>query len=168
MPSPQPIYAEAFGRFTIRGEREISRQRPINVTLLLAAMMILCMLMVWPTLNMGLWLDELCSLNDVMYPDVQTVIAKMWGRMDDLHPPLYFVPLFACVKLLGVNDMAVRTAPLIFGLALIPATYWLGKTVHSRFVGLLAAFFATISPFANYYDVQSRGYGMQPFLRRFP
>lgn len=25
MPSPQPIYAEAVGRFTIRGEREISR-----------------------------------------------------------------------------------------------------------------------------------------------
>ncbi|MBI2812423.1 MAG: glycosyltransferase family 39 protein [Candidatus Melainabacteria bacterium] len=139
-------------------------QRPINVTLLLAAMMVLCMVMLWPTLHMGLWLDELCSLNDVMYPDVQTVIAKMWGRMDDLHPPLYFVPLFACVKLFGVNDLAVRTAPLIFGLLLIPATYWLGKTVHSRFVGLLAAFFATISPFANYYDCQSRGYGMAAFL----
>ncbi len=139
-------------------------QRPINVTLLLAAMMILCMVMLWPTLNMGLWLDELCSLNDVLYPDVQTVVAKMWGRMDDLHPPLYFVPLFACVKLLGVSDMSVRTAPLIFGLLLIPVTYWLGKTVHSRFVGLIAAFFATVSPFANYYDCQSRGYGMAALL----
>ncbi len=139
-------------------------QRPINVTLLLAAMMILCMVMLWPTLNMGLWLDELCSLNDVLYPDVQTVVAKMWGRMDDLHPPLYFIPLFACVKLFGVNDLAVRTAPLIFGLLLIPATYWLGKTVHSRFVGLLAACFATVSPFANYYDCQSRGYGMAALL----
>lgn len=139
-------------------------QRPINVTLLLAAMMILCMVMLWPTLNMGLWLDELCSLNDVLYPDVQTVVAKMWGRMDDLHPPLYFVPLFACVKLLGVSDLSVRTAPLIFGLLLIPVTYWLGKTVHSRFVGLIAAFFATVSPFANYYDCQSRGYGMAALL----
>lgn len=139
-------------------------QRPINVTLLLAAMMILCMVMLWPTLNMGLWLDELCSLNDVLYPDVQTVVAKMWGRTDDLHPPLYFVPLFACVKLLGVSDLSVRTTPVIFGLLLIPVTYWLGKTVHSRFVGLIAAFFATVSPFANYYDCQSRGYGMAALL----
>jgi len=149
---------------TATGEREIIVQRRINVTLLLAAMMVLCMVMLWPTLNMGLWLDELCSLNDVMYPDVQTVVAKMWGRMDDLHPPLYFVPLFACVKLLGVSDLSVRTAPLIFGLLLIPVTYWLGKTVHSRFVGLIAAYFATVSPFANYYDCQSRGYGMAALL----
>jgi len=127
-------------------------------------MMALCAVMAWPTLNMGLWLDELCSLNDVMYPDVQTVVANMWGRMDDLHPPLYYVPLFAFVKLFGVSDLVVRTPPLIFGLLLIPAMYWLGKTVHSRFVGLLAAFFAAISPFANYYDCQSRGYGLAALL----
>ncbi len=167
MPSPQPIYAEPLGELLSEVSVKALVQRPINVTLLLAAMMVLCLLMLWPTLNMGLWLDELCSLNDVMYPDLQTVIAKMWGRMDDLHPPLYFVPLFVCVKLFGVNDLAVRTAPLIFGLLLIPATYWLGKTVHSRFVGLLAAFFATVSPFANYYDCQSRGYGMAAFLTAF-
>lgn len=139
-------------------------QRPINVGLLLAAMMLLAFVMLWPTLHMGLWLDELCSVNDVAYSNVQAVIANMWGRMDDLHPPLSYIPLFACIKLFGLSDLVVRTPPVIFGLLLIPTVYWLGKLAHSRWVGLLAAFFATVSPFANYYDCQSRGYSMAAWL----
>jgi hypothetical protein len=139
-------------------------QRPVNIALLLSGMIVLALIMLWPTLNMGLWLDELCSVNDVAYPDVQTVIAKMWGRMDDLHPPLSYVPLFAAIRLFGLTDLVVRTPPLVCGILLIPVVYWLGKTVHSRMVGLIAAFFATVSPFANYYDCQSRGYSLAALL----
>lgn len=139
---------------------EIITQRQVKAGPLLAAMVLLALLMTWPTLNMGLWLDELCSVNDVAYSSASDVIVHMWGRMDDLHPPLSYIPLFACIKLFGLSDLVVRTPPLIFGLLMIPTVYWLGKITHSSRVGLIAAYFATVSPFANYFDCQSRGYSM--------
>jgi hypothetical protein len=131
---------------------------------LLVGFIVLALVLCWPILNMGIWGDELCSLNDVSLPDVTTVIAKMYGRMDDLHPPLSYVLLFFATKSLGTGEFAMRTPPLLCGLILIALMYCLGKTVHSRQAGLLAAFFAAVSPFADYFACQSRGYALATLL----
>lgn len=131
---------------------------------LLGLFVLLALLLSWPILNMGVWQDELCSLYDVNLPDLPTVIAKMYGRMDDLHPPLSYVPLYFAVKYFGQGEFVLRSSALACGILLIPALYWLGHTVKGRAVGLLAAFFAAVSPFASYFGCQARGYALATLL----
>src|ERR1700722_11769107 len=126
----------------------VSQQKAVVLILvfLVALMLVLCL----PTLKMGLWEDELIQIDSASQPSLLAVWQNMYGRQTDSHPPLSYILLYPVLQTFGVNDIAVRMPSLICGLLLIPAMYWLGRTVHSHRVGLLAAFFAAVSPFENY------------------
>lgn len=136
---------------------EKSSIRPL---LIVALLMVVGFALAYPGLFTGIWVDECYSINSATAPDLVTMIKHMYGRLDDLHPPLSYVMLYAFMHAFGTSDVLIRIPPLICGLLLIPAVYWLGVTAHSRTVGLLAAWFAAVSPFATYYACQSRGYAM--------
>jgi hypothetical protein len=117
-----------------------------------------------PTMRTGLWEDELIQINSTAQPTLLAVWQNMYGRMTDLHPPLSYILLYPFLQIFGVNDIAVRLPFLLCGLLLVPAMYWLGRTAHSHNVGLLAAFFAAVSPFENYFACQSRSYSLSTLL----
>jgi 4-amino-4-deoxy-L-arabinose transferase-like glycosyltransferase len=146
------------------GSSESFFDRQRNVILLLAAIVLLALILEIPTLNMGRWLDECLNVASASQPDLPALIRTMYGRMEDQHPPLSYILLFFFMRVFGSGDIAIRTPSLICGLLLIPATYWLGSTVHSKAAGLLAALFVAISPIANYLLCQSRPYALATLI----
>ena len=138
--------------------------RPSKVNFWLLAIVVLAVLLRLPTLNMGLWFDELASIHEVQVPDLATLISSQYGCTTDLHPPLFLMLLFPIVHFGGTSEIVVRMPSFISGVLLVPAVYWLGKTIHSSSAGLLAAFFAAISPFANYLSCQTRSYSLAMVL----
>ena len=61
-------------------------------------------------------------------------------------------------KILGITDFAARIVSVILGTLVIPAVYYLGKTLFNRFVGLTAAVLATVSVYSVYWSRISRNY----------
>lgn len=139
-------------------------RRPLNIGLCVAGLTLLALILRLPTLFMGIWLDEYLTINSSTAPDFFSLIRTMYGRLDDLHPPLHNIFVWITIQLFGNGDVVVRMPTLIFGLLEIPAMYWLGKTIHSRAAGLIAAFIAVISPFANFFSCQCRGYMLATLL----
>lgn len=122
--------------------------------------MAVALIVLYPTLRMGVWLDECLSINSSTGDNFITVITNGFGRQDDYHPPLFYVILNTWIKLFGNGDVSVKIPSVIFGLLTIPASYWLGKVCHSGRVGLLAALFCAISPLAQLLSGQCRGYAL--------
>jgi hypothetical protein len=132
--------------------------------LILAGLTVVALLLAWPTLHTGIWLDEYLSINSSTAPDLLTLVKNSFGRQDDYHPPLAYILLYFSRQFFGGSDIAVKVPSLICGLTTIAALYWFGKTAHSARVGLMAAFFFTISPFANFFSCQCRGYALSLLL----
>ena len=70
----------------------------------------------------------------------------------------------AVYLLFGNHPWLLRLPALVAGLAIIPATYFLGAALHGRATGLLAAGFATLSAPLIDYSVNARGYTMMTFF----
>ncbi|MCC7531918.1 MAG: glycosyltransferase family 39 protein [Candidatus Melainabacteria bacterium] len=132
--------------------------------LVLAGLASVALLLAWPTLHCGVWLDEILSLHSATAPDLPAVLKSAFARQDDYHPPLGYMVIHCIVAVFGTNDIVIKLPALICGLATIPALYWLGKTAHSARVGLMAAFFFVVSPFANYFSCQCRAYAIALLL----
>ncbi|MBA3992810.1 MAG: hypothetical protein C0469_04725 [Cyanobacteria bacterium DS2.3.42] len=137
-----------------------SPQVPAAHFLVLTGLALITVILAWPSLHMGIWLDEVLSIHSSTAPDLIAVVKNSFGRQDDYHPPLGYMVINIITMLFGTNDIVVKLPALICGLVTIPALYWFGKTIHSARVGLMAAFFFTVSPFANYFSCQCRGYAM--------
>jgi len=132
--------------------------------MILVLFAVIAIALAWPTLHLGVWLDECLSINSTSAPDVVTMIKNCYGRQDDYHPPLSNILLYAWMSVFGKGDLAVKVPSLLYGIATIPALYWLGKTAHSARVGLLTAFCFVVSPLANYFSCQCRGYALATLL----
>lgn len=136
-----------------------------NLTLwCLLALMAVAFIVLYPSLRMGIWLDEYLSINSSTGDGFIAVITNGFGRQDDYHPPLFYIILNTWMKLFGNGDLAVKIPSVIFGLLTIPASYWLGKICHSRRVGMLSALFCAFAPLAQLLFGQCRGYALAGLL----
>ena len=104
----------------------------------------------------NLWLDEMWSL----------VIARMnlksviWSaRMQDPNAALYNVLLHFWIRF-GQSESMVRGLSVVFGIALIPVIYLLGRDLLSRSVGLLAAALVALNLFHIQYSQEARAYSL--------
>lgn len=131
---------------------------------LLALFALAAIVLAWPTLHQGIWLDEFLSINSSTAPDMVTMLKNSFGRQDDYHPPLAYILLHEFMNVFGRDDVVVKVPFLLCGIATIPAVYWLGRTAHSARVGLLAAWFFVIAPLANFLSCQCRGYALATLL----
>ncbi|MCX7838794.1 MAG: glycosyltransferase family 39 protein, partial [Anaerolineae bacterium] len=82
----------------------------------------------------------------------------------DPHPPLYYYLLHFYFAIFGRAELAVRFFSIFFGTATIPLVWQLGKRMFDARVGMLAAFFVTIAPFAVHYSQEIRMYALAMFL----
>ena len=94
------------------------------------------------------------------------------GAANDIHPPLYYYLLHFWMGLFGKSELAVRALSSILGTWLVLCTFALGRWSAARSlrngagdaVGLLAAFFAALSPFQVYYSQEARMYMLSALL----
>ncbi len=141
-------------------DKNTNSKRSHLVLLALLALMAVALIVLYPTLRMGIWLDEYLSINSSTGDNFICVITNGFGRQDDYHPPLFYVVLNTWMKLFGRGDFSVKIPSVIFGLLTIPASYWLGKVCNSRRVGMLSALFCAMSPLAVFLSGQCRGYAL--------
>jgi mannosyltransferase len=90
------------------------------------------------------WYDEafVDSLaNRASYSDIITGRSR-----DNGNPPLYFLVAKFSAERLGIDEACYRLPPAVFGILTIPLIALLGRRLHSRQAGAVAAWLLAISP----------------------
>ncbi len=108
----------------------------------------------------SLWLDEAFSVQLAQSP-LSTIVSE---TSKDVHPPLYYMALRYWVRLAGSSEAGARMLSVVFSLAAIVAVYRLGSLLFGKPTGLLAAFFAGLSPFQIEFAQEARMYALLALL----
>jgi uncharacterized membrane protein len=106
-------------------------------------------------LDRGLWWDEIYFLVVSVRKPLTEIVTTFPG--DNQHP-LYSVLARLSVMTFGEHVWTIRLPALIFGVATIPALYWLASRVASRWEALLAAAFLAVSYHHVWFSQNARGY----------
>jgi len=107
-----------------------------------------------------LWLDEALTVN---------ISAQPIARIPDLlrrdgAPPLFYVLLHFWMGIFGQSDLAVRSLSGVIGVITLPVTWIAGRRLGGRTVAWAAVAFVATSPFAVYYDTETRMYALVALL----
>lgn len=105
----------------------------------------------------GIWVDEAISIHQA-HMSLSGMLHNL--RATDNHPPLYFLVLWATVRVLGYGQLAVHVPSIIAGTLLIPAVYVTGRELFDRRTGVLAAAFTSIAPLLVWYSQEARPYAL--------
>lgn len=104
-----------------------------------------------------LWGDELRTWRDGIEKPLELVLT--WKHNPD-HSPLGHLSARAGAALFGVeHPWALRMGNWICGLLCVPALWWMGRTLASGGVGLLAAAMFSVDPNSMLQITQARMYG---------
>ena len=109
--------------------------------------------------------------DDLWYDEAFTGLLMRVGKeefwkivTDDPHPPLYYLMLKGWTTVFGVNDFALRSLPVLFGILLIVVIYYLVKELFNKETADIAAFLAAVNPFLIAYSVEARSYMFYGFM----
>lgn len=102
----------------------------------------------------SLWYDEGYSV----YLAGKDLAQLTFETAQDIQPPLYYYLLHFWLALFGQSEQAVRGLSVLFGWLSVPMFYLLGKKMFSSVTGLLAAWFAALSPLYLWYSQEARMY----------
>src|SRR3954453_22194234 len=109
-----------------------------------------------PTLgSQSLWLDEVLTGNLAhgSLGDLFHVVAQQ-----EANPPLFYPLEWVWTRIAGTSEFALRLPSALFGIALVPVAWAIGKRLAGeRTAGALAALVA-VHPLLVYYSQEARGY----------
>ena len=118
------------------------------------------------TIHLGtksLWSDEVASI----------VIAKLhWAEFwravttNEANMLFYYLLLRLWVRF-GDQPSYVKLLSVLPGIAVIPVMYWIGREVHSRQAGILAALLLSVNVFHLRYSQEARSYSLAVLLVAF-
>ena len=103
----------------------------------------------------GLWGDEAISVDEARMGFGQMI---HYLRTEDVHPPLYFIFLWADVRLFGSGPLAVRLPSILAGTLMVPMGYLAAKACLDRRAGYIAAVLASVAPLMVWYSQEARMY----------
>jgi 4-amino-4-deoxy-L-arabinose transferase-like glycosyltransferase len=129
---------------------------------ILVALVVLGALLRLPLLFAGLWRDESSTYFEIAQRGVGDVLVAV--AHGELNPPGFFLLERAWTAVAGTSDVALKFPSFAFGLALIVATYALGRVAAGRGVSLLAATFACLAPVAIDISGEARPYALAALL----
>ena len=105
----------------------------------------------------SLWLDEATTWYQSRLP-FEVMLENL--RSTDVHPPLHHALVWASVRALGEDELALRLPSLVAGAALIPMLFVAGRAMYDRRTGLIAAALGTIAPIIVWYSQEARMYAL--------
>jgi 4-amino-4-deoxy-L-arabinose transferase-like glycosyltransferase len=111
--------------------------------------------------NRSLWYDEAWSASLALLGVGKSLASTFNGRF---YPPLHQVFLTFWVPLFGSSEISLRLLSALFGALSIPLVYLLGKGLHGRYTGLVAALLLGLSAFNIEFSREARGYSLFVFL----
>jgi 4-amino-4-deoxy-L-arabinose transferase-like glycosyltransferase len=133
------------------GELRLSRPWIIVIALTLAGLGFRLLLV------RSLWVDEAISVHQA-HMSLGAMLENL--RQTDNHPPLYFICLWATVRVFGFSQLAVHLPSIVAGTALVPALFVTGRELFGRRTGLVAAALGAIAPLAVWYSQEARMYSL--------
>lgn len=116
---------------------------------------------VWFFWHDGLHTDEEFTWRLVQH-DAWYIIT--YSLTNDCNPPLFYLIDHLSIVALGPTIFAERLPAVIFGILLIPATFWLGREIDGDTLGLFAAACMTTLGNIWYYSQFGRAYTMAAFM----
>lgn len=108
-----------------------------------------------PGLNEGLWLDEIITLVDFVRLPAEQIASDYASRNNHIF---YSLLAHFSVEQFGSSAWALRLPAVVFGVCTIPAAYYLGRQLGSRYESLLVAAFLTFSYHHVWFSQDARGY----------
>jgi len=129
---------------------------PTVVWMLLAIVAIGVALRVFGLGSRPIWLDEASSLRNATAP-----LSQLWSwahPIDVGDPPLYFAILHFWIAVFGSSVTALRSLSVLFGVALIPVVYHLGRVLFNRTAGIVSALLVAVSPPMLRFSQEARMY----------
>lgn len=90
--------------------------------------------------------------DEAVYAGQAASLAGIESFLDDFspfraHPLLFQFSLSVVYRVFGFSDIAGRLIAAAFGLVTIPVTYWIGRRIFNRRVGLIAALIIAVMPY---------------------
>lgn len=108
-----------------------------------------------PGLNEGLWFDEIQTLVTYVRLPLPDIVTTFDSQNQHL---LYSLLAGLSVRAFGDAAWALRLPAVLFGVASIGATFWLGRLVATRRQALLAAALLAASYHHVWFSQNARGY----------
>ena len=108
--------------------------------------------------SQSLWYDESAT-----YVIASSGIEGAWNAMasgGEFNPPLFYWLEYIVTQTLGATNLTLRLIPFIAGVLAVPAIYLLGEEMVDKRLGLVAALFMAISPWAISYSQEARAYSL--------
>ena len=107
--------------------------------------------------HQSLWLDEVMRINLASHTSFIDLLKGNYAW--DSQPPFYLILLHFWLKI-SHNTFWIRLLSVLFGVASVPAIYFLGERLFSKKIGLLAAFLLAISAFHIWHSQDANMYSL--------
>jgi hypothetical protein len=107
-----------------------------------------------------MWLDEALTVHIAQQPLGQIPHALR----HDGHPPLYYFMLHGWMSVFGTSNVAIRSLPGVFGVLLLPATWFAGRRLGGRTVAWCTVVLLALLPYAVRYSTENRMYSLVMLL----
>jgi 4-amino-4-deoxy-L-arabinose transferase-like glycosyltransferase len=110
--------------------------------------------------RLDVWVDEANLILTAQQP-----LGLLFDKLRlDSSPPLFYLLVHFWIQLFGDGSVALRMLSVLAGVGLVAATYWAGRELISRDVGLWGAFVVAASPTQAFFSQQVRMYALLPLL----
>jgi uncharacterized membrane protein len=132
-------------------------RRDVAHLVVLAAILLLAALLRFYQIDaQSLWYDEGNSAR-IAERSVRLIVEGAGG---DIHPPLYYLLLKVWRAVFGPSEAGLRSFSAACGVLTVLFAYLIGRDLFGRRVGLVAAGFLAVAPFAVYYSQEARMYAL--------
>lgn len=106
-------------------------------------------------LNQQLWFDEIVTLLDSAREPISQIMTQYAGQNQHI---LYSVLAHGAIRLFGEQPWALRLPAVLFGVASIPALYFLGRLVTTNRAALFASALMAVNYQHVWFSQNARGY----------
>lgn len=114
----------------------------------------------------SLWMDEIYTMNVAnSQKSFKTIIFEV--NTTESFPYLYFFFTNILFSIFGDTSLVARLPSAIFGIMSVWIIYKLGKEIHSKNAGLIAALLFALNEYAIYYSQEARAYSLYVFCLLF-
>lgn len=131
-------------------------QKQINLTLF-ALVIFGAIIRFWGLGDAGLHVDEKYTVDLIQH---SFWYVLQFALSQDCNPPIYYLSAWISTHVLGITAFAERLPAALAGIALIPASYLLGKEYRGELTGIITAGVITILGSMWYYSRFGRAYSM--------
>jgi len=154
VPSRPSRAARDDSRWPIASDTRTLRDQSLERALLVAITLLAAALRIY-RLDTDLWVDEIGSFEHAMSLSIGEFVRTFSSPNQHLLNGLLER---ASVALLGEHNWTVRLPAVVFGIATVPAMYWLARPIMRGWQALAVAFLTAVSYHHVWFSQNARGY----------